>query len=633
MILPTSGQTILRRLTLVCCGLGLIAVVLGQRWNLISDWGTDIPQHDQWQVEPGQLYVPWNQGLILTAELFRPHNEHRIVLTRLWNLGLFALNHQWDGQLQMTANALLAAAIAALLFQILRKGYSGLLLVIVAGGFAVVYGSNLLYENTLWGFQSQVYFLILFALLHFWGCLGHRPGSMRWWLGFAAGLFGLGSMASGFVAPAITAIATAWGGQPDSASNRRWPRTVALGCLALLGIGAGVIGHPVGTEGWTLSAALRTGWLLLAFPAREGAATAIALVTWLPLICFLFGRLRQRGTRTFEHRYLLAIGLWCFLQLGLTAVGRPQATGVLPNRYMDIAAVGLVANLAMLGAGWGAASSLRSRIAWIGLGAVWLAGVGFAAFSTVQLHTRYVGPGLQAQYQEQGERVRTFLSSNDPQVLQEVPYPRVPAAVPDLLVFALRHPEMRAILPASIHPPLPFNFPGHPEMPNGLPVSVPHQPAVLNQGTWTKEQGAAAWVDALSTPLTVPPGSLLRLHVVGQLSAGAVELHLKPKAATASPTVLAQHSSHVQVPVDLPVASSPFNLAVIDHSSTDWMGLSRAVPLGLWSHRANRLRAQGSLLQRTGAGFLVLAALLTLASHLSARTATGQSRHNPSRTA
>ena len=49
-------------------------------------YGSPMPDWDQWDAEAMELLVPWFTGDHFVAHLFHPHNEHRILLTKLQNL-------------------------------------------------------------------------------------------------------------------------------------------------------------------------------------------------------------------------------------------------------------------------------------------------------------------------------------------------------------------------------------------------------------------------------------------------------------------------------------------------------------------------------------------------------------------
>ncbi len=77
----------------------LAAFVLGARWVAVNRFGSDLPQWDQWDAEGLHSLIPWSAHRFFLRELFLPHNEHRVVVTKLLNLGLTLANGQWDQRL------------------------------------------------------------------------------------------------------------------------------------------------------------------------------------------------------------------------------------------------------------------------------------------------------------------------------------------------------------------------------------------------------------------------------------------------------------------------------------------------------------------------------------------------------
>lgn len=92
-------------------GLALFLIVLGAKLWLVQQAGSDLPFRDQWDAE-GNLLVHYCNHQLSIREFFQPHNEHRILWTRLLALSLLALNRQWDARLEMTANAVLHSLAA-----------------------------------------------------------------------------------------------------------------------------------------------------------------------------------------------------------------------------------------------------------------------------------------------------------------------------------------------------------------------------------------------------------------------------------------------------------------------------------------------------------------------------------------
>ena len=154
--------------------LSLFLVGLGAKLWLIHRFGTPLPIWDQWD-EARVVYLPYFEGKLSLADLFTAHCEHRIFFTRIYSLGLLLLNRQWDGQLQMVVNAIIHCATLAglgwLMSRWLEKRYWILLWLPLCLALALPFG----WENSLAGFQSQFYFLVVFSLLTLWLLGLHAP--------------------------------------------------------------------------------------------------------------------------------------------------------------------------------------------------------------------------------------------------------------------------------------------------------------------------------------------------------------------------------------------------------------------------------------------------------------------------
>src|SRR5512146_802367 len=100
-------------------------IVIGAKCWMISRFGNPTPFWDQWDAEGANLYPKYFDGTLTLSDLLAPHNEHRILLTRLWALLLLELEGYWDPILQMAANALLFGGFAALFIAAFRPLLAG----------------------------------------------------------------------------------------------------------------------------------------------------------------------------------------------------------------------------------------------------------------------------------------------------------------------------------------------------------------------------------------------------------------------------------------------------------------------------------------------------------------------------
>ncbi|MDM8563675.1 hypothetical protein QUF54_10010, partial [Candidatus Marithioploca araucensis] len=141
--------------------LAVALIIFGARLWLIHNFGSSVPFWDQWDSEAAFLFLPWLNDSLAFSDLFSAHNEHRIFFTRIHALLLLILNEgQWNPLLEMVVNALLATLTAIILIVILNhllKPAQNSILISIALLWTLPYG----WENTLAGFQSAFYFMML----------------------------------------------------------------------------------------------------------------------------------------------------------------------------------------------------------------------------------------------------------------------------------------------------------------------------------------------------------------------------------------------------------------------------------------------------------------------------------------
>ncbi len=103
---------------------------------------------------------------------------------------------------------------------------------LLAPFFALPYAG----ENTIWAFNSQLYLLDITALATLAGLGFGKPGGGSWWLGLAAAVMGLFTMASGLLAPLAVAGLTLL----RAIKQRRlekWNFITLGACLAVVALG------------------------------------------------------------------------------------------------------------------------------------------------------------------------------------------------------------------------------------------------------------------------------------------------------------------------------------------------------------------------------------------------------------
>ena len=177
----------------------LFLVVLGAKLWLVQLYGSPLLLWDQWY-EAELFFLPWVEGHLTWQAFFAPDNGHRIFCTRLFDFIVIRLNGRWEPLLQMTVNAFVHTAyvcgLAFCLWDFLGEKTDG------SPVFCWRHFSRCpMPGKTPFGRSILEYFLDIFSLATLVGLGFARPGSRWWWLGLAAAIMGLFTMASGLLAP------------------------------------------------------------------------------------------------------------------------------------------------------------------------------------------------------------------------------------------------------------------------------------------------------------------------------------------------------------------------------------------------------------------------------------------------
>jgi hypothetical protein len=317
---------------------------------------------------------------------------------------------------------------------------------------ALFFGMSASWENSLWGFQSQFYLLLLFAVLHLRGSLLSRPRSWAWWLAPLAGAAGVLSMASGMLsAVAILAVVGM-----RALRDRRLESGdgYVLGANAALAVGGGCLRVDVPGHALLRAQSLLQGvesWLYqLAWPVVSHPWTAVLrLAPPVALgLCYWRRRLDGRAVAT-----LLAASAWCWLQSASIAYGRGGLGHGEMSRYTDILAVGVLVNvlaLVQLAAGMAEGRLRRLWRAWaciyVCAAVCGLAAENANASGEILRHLPTVNAMRVA-------AVRGYLATGDAafagrEAWWELPFPANP-----YFVHLLDVPAIRGMLPAGVRAP------------------------------------------------------------------------------------------------------------------------------------------------------------------------------------
>ncbi|MBL9202721.1 MAG: hypothetical protein JNL39_19565 [Opitutaceae bacterium] len=327
--------------------------VLGAQLALVAACGTDIPFHDQWNIEGQWLYPAWRDGTLTFGGLLQAFNEHRILWTHLLNLGIFAANGQWDPLVQLVAIAVLRAACAAGLAWVVARELSPRGRVAVAAVVAVAFLPHLAWHNVLWGIESHAYFALGCSLIALRLLGAEDPSPRRIAAGVAvtiAGLFAMGPAA--LVPVALLGLAMV-----RAIERRRmaWKDAGVAGLLLALALILRVTvpehaALQASGPGEFLAAAGRVlGW-------PHAQTPLVALGVNAPLLLLLGLRLARKRTAAHGEDFVVLLAGWSAAIALATAWARggsAELAAGLPSRYVDFIVLLPLANV------WAAAALAR----------------------------------------------------------------------------------------------------------------------------------------------------------------------------------------------------------------------------------------------------------------------------------
>jgi hypothetical protein len=441
-------------------GLCVAAAVFFVRTWFVLFVGSDVPFWDQWEAEALAIYKPYLEGTLQFSDLFQPHNEHRIVFTHLLNLALLKLNAQWDPLLQMLAGAAIHSCTAGLVTWYLR-GLAHSRVERCALLFAIIAVSCLPFgwQNTLWGFQSQVYFSILFSLAAM-GLIGLGALRVRnWVLGIVCAGLAFLSMGSS-AAIGLALIFTGATFLRSISSRRRGLGLIAIGALLFASM---TLGKP-DVAGHAQYQAQHLGQFLPLFASTLSWPLvwnpALFLVTNLPLIVLVTLRLLKRIERQELQDAAILIGVWvAAIGAGFAFYrgGIASASLVPASRYFDFLCFGVLANAIAAVALVQIFGSIR--LVWRLVPAFAWGLVITAALVSITLTTwkNSVGPRIDNPNLET-LLVTHFRQTGDPSAMMATPVSIRPTSNIESLRRVIGDPDLARVLPPSIHQGLPIRL-------------------------------------------------------------------------------------------------------------------------------------------------------------------------------
>ena len=423
--------------------------VYGAKLVLIARFGNPTPFGDQWNGEANDLYLPLLKGTLSWSDLFSPHNEHRIFTNRIWDIFLLKINGDlWNPIFQMAANAVIHVFALTLLLYFLSKSLPKPLFWPLFVFTGTLFSFLFDFENTLWGFQAQWYFLLLFTIIFLWAMIRYAPFSPLWWIGFVCGELSALSLASGAVTLAAGLGMLLVGRL--SAEERNRPPIIALVLLMTALVISVVLTPQIPYQeqfkAHSVHEFLRSFVTSMAWPAPPIGAVLIPL----PLCLFFLGHLRRRLSLYDPSWFVFACGLWVLGQFSIISYGRANGN-VLSSRYLDLYSIGLVLDFFCLLYFLSRFREARSTLFLVKIGTTfWVMAV------TIFFAKEY--PGIKESIRDQTVvrleeeiNVRAYFNTHNFSFLQNKPFPQsIPYPNASFLRSMLDNPVITNILPSAL---------------------------------------------------------------------------------------------------------------------------------------------------------------------------------------
>ncbi len=583
---------------------------LGAKLGLILYHGMAFPYWDQWPGEAIETFVPYLTGKFSLATLFAPHNEHHIVLTRIYDLVLLRWNGQWDSLLEMTGSAMIFCAGVAVFGWVMASLLGRRSWPLLWAALVLELSLPFAWENTLWAFQSQFYYLCLFSLLTIWLLALYPAWSWRWWLGALAGVVTLFTIAAGCLAAAAVGCVTVFAVLKQPRDWRsHWPTWILCAALVVAGLWlkVNVPGHE-----------LAQPRSVVEFLAALGKALAWPCVKWAwyaPIALFpvfLLAWVSLRSPDALKRSVLLIFGVavWAMLQALAAAYARGIGGGAPAFRYMDFLSFLAIANglsiyLLIAEFGW----RKRFPILTCAGTAAWTLGcvVGLG-FLTQRVWSKYI-PEVDAEQSVRLASARAFMATDDPAIFQNELVTNRPVPNPDADIWLFRHPALRPVLPVCVREPLrivPQTNGDGAFVPHGWLLSEADAPTERSWGSYSAQKEAARGKFE-SQPIQASRLPYLTIPVAGDLGAAGLSLELielsSGKVTEVTPPDTPQ-GTWLNVTVRAP--KGPFKMVARDDSDAGWFAFKEPIETGRLSVWTLRFLSVWEYLLVLGAGVSLL---------------------------
>lgn len=443
-------------------GAGIFLFVVGAKLWVVSVAGSSVPYRDQIDAEGESILRPWLEDRLEWQEFFAPHNEHRIVFTKVIALASVAMNGQWDAYLQVTLNALIHAVLLLVVLGWFRQHLGGWRLTVITVTSILLWVVPFDWENTLQGFQSQVYLVLGLSFSQILLVLGAERVNWKWSIGHLCGFLALGAMAGGAFSSAAIILVVAVRSWKTRKLSRFSIATAGIATLWLI-IGltthTSVPGHEM-SRAQTLAEAITAFSEILAWPTRGYLPAGVLF--GLPAIVASLILLRRQEITLFQQTFV-GVVIWILITAFAMAVFRGHSSPLI-SRYLT--------NYTFLVIAQGLAWTIFGNGRWSNLGLIaWGVVVAISLLSVFDKTWERTIKPTEQRIERQEVLVRKFLANGDARVLtradiRDLPYPS--AAV---LNDRWGHDVIQQIMPAAVRAPLKIDGDKSP-VPTEIPLSL-----------------------------------------------------------------------------------------------------------------------------------------------------------------
>jgi len=320
----------------------LAAAVILPRWYYLQKYGLSFPFWDQWDAEGEDVVRPLAEGRFKFSNFWLPHNEHRVLPTRIVTAICFKLTGVWSNLNEARVNVFIAALSPVFLVWLMTvkkelHGFRWFILPIVIAQFTLPFG----WENILVGFQSQFFFLMFFALAGF-SLVTFKPNHTFTFAGvFFLSVLSILTMASGILLPLIASGMYCF----LAVGDRRYDLKTFIYVLLLLGIavvGYRMVPYVNGHERLHANSFQQffDGFTrMLSWPSRLNRWLAVPL--WLPVFIGIPLLLIRKSFTRFDL-LMTACFAWTMAQVLAISYGRGHELAQVTSRYTDLLTLGFI---------------------------------------------------------------------------------------------------------------------------------------------------------------------------------------------------------------------------------------------------------------------------------------------------